>query len=455
MTSNRLSIYGESFQHFLIKAIVEDPSFFRSIREHLTPSLVPSEHVSKIYETICNFYERYNFVPSYEELEGELRKKLLNSRGELDLCLRTVYQIQFENLKNPTYVKDKTIEFCRYQAFEKAVKDSVERLEDLRDNPEKPAEFNEQIKNFSDVEMITLDKIDSDIIEHMDEFYNTPSRSGQVATGWKLYDFLLDGGPADTEVHTIAAYTGVGKTTGCINIGAEAFIRGKKVLHYTFENPQRYIAHRYHSRLTRIQTKNLYFRRDEVKIRLDKIKANGGFLHVKEYPMTRHSVTSLEAYYAKLLDQGIEPDIIIIDSPMHLKPTTRMNSERENTSIVWKDVKSFMQVVKKPCIVTAQLNREAWGQDAAGTQNVASSLDIARDSDSFTTIMRTKDDRLAGQARFNVSKSRFGEDEIIFPMRWHGPIGLIEDDKEAIEKKLDELRIAETAYNSKDDDTEY
>jgi replicative DNA helicase len=443
----KLDIYGESFQLFLIKAIIEDASFYRSIRDYLKSSFISIEYIKTIYESIEKHFEKYACVPTYNNIESIIKTNLANQIYERDVCLKSISYIKDDStFKDEAFIKEKTIAFCKTQAVLSATEKSIEKVEYYNSHPEKDPDFSDIIEQWNAVNKIEIDRVDDDIIENFEEYFKEEkTRRFVVPSGWPLYDYLLNGGFAAGEVHTIAAYLGSGKSTSCVNVGAEAFIQGKKVLHFAFENP---VVDTYYGRISRVPIRSVHNYKDLVKKRLNEVQnKNGGKLYMKHYPMIRHSVATLESYCERLKDEkNIIPDLIIVDSPLHLLPSLKRDSERESVGIIWKDMKAFAQMINRPVVVTAQLNRDAKlsQKEVVGSENLATSIDIGRDSDSVLTITRSDEEKMAGIGNFFLTKNRFGDDSVKWKMLFKGSFGLIEEDTNNTNPLLSQLQLADT-----------
>lgn len=434
---NILDIYGEEFQLSIIRVIITDPSFFRSVREHLLPEYFTFEYAKIPYKLIISYFEKYGHVPTFETVKHLLRGELYNKEIELEICLTEIFKLEHEASKDSKFVKDEIISFCKMQESVRIYDKYTSIVDDYRSNPTIKPDFEPIYERWKKILSIDSDVVNSDIMANFREYYKEQNKRNCITTGYEMLDFLFDGGMAGGEIHCFAAYLGRGKTTLCINIGAHAFKMGKKVLHFTFENPHDYMARAYHSRISGIPIRNIRQLQDKVELELKNY--SGGF-HVKQYPMKRHTAKIIESYYYQLVDTGFDADLIIIDSPLHLKPSEKRTNEMDSLSLIWKDIKALATELDKPFLVTAQLNRASAQVAEADTDTVGNSIDIARDSDSFISINRTKEDIIADKGKLFCGKNRFGPDQIGWTMLWSGGTRAILEDRDDVQQKIERLK---------------
>jgi len=446
--TNIFDTYGEAFQFNVVQAVINSPQFFRAIKDYLKPDFFTGEHAQGLYQIIVDFYNENHVVPRYDTIEYLIRSRYHKDEWTRDVILKYLYILQKKPVfKDEDYVKTKTVNFCKRQAAIDAVDKSLKLIEVYGTNIEIEPDFTEIFNLFKSVLDINVDSIDSDIMENIMEFYQQDNiRKNVRSSGWRFYDYLLDGGAGAGDVITIAGASGVGKTTACINIGSNAFMRGETVFHATFENAKAYNARRYQSCITGIPIRNLFERKAEIQPIINKYT---GHLHVKEYQMGKFTVNALETYHNRLLDEGIKPDIIIVDSPLHLKSTVRQTEKRDQIGDTWKEIKGWAQSIETPIFVTAQLNRHAFGEKTNGGETMGDSIDIYRDSDAVLTIGRDVKDSLEGVAYFHNAKSRFGPDKQEWKVNWDNSTCKITEDIASTESMMQQLLKQEASGSNR------
>lgn len=453
---NTLSLLGEPFQLSMIKAVIEDPMFFHKIRDVFRVEFFSLEYIRICYKLIDDHYIQYHLVPDYAQLETLIKANLVRREFERDRILKELYKIRLQPQKNLHYVKERIVEFCRMQQFQKATKEADSLLESLQKNPTGQLEVNYDliIDTYKSIKKIDLELLDGGLFDGLEELYRGGThRKGIISTNSRMLDFLLGGGPAQGELHAMAAFTNTFKTTFIIDIGCAAFFQGKKVLHFTLENTKEQVKAGYHSRIIEKPRKRL---KDNIPLLKEaEEKYSPGKIEIVQLGKKRHTVGTIESIYTRYLDRDFEPDMIIIDSPSHLLPPRYSEKENNNVARVWEDVESVSKEFCKPIFGTAQLNREAGRNNEqkklSDIVTVAEAIQIAQVCASFTTINRSKEDKLKGIVKLLNSKTRESIPGIDWDMRVYGSIGKFVEFEPEINNKIAGL-IAE--QNTIDDDTE-
>lgn len=434
-----LKVYGDSFQLGIIKAIVESPVFYSSIREHLTPEYLTINAAKIPYELITAYHRQYKIVPDFSTLEILIKEKLANKEYERDVILVELYKLRMEKVfRNEVFIKEKTLEFCRKQALHKAISNAQDLLNLCDKDPSAQFDIN-VLSQFTKIKEISLDPIDSSVLNNVDQILAGEIRKNVTSTGHKMFDYVLGGGVASGELHTLAAYTNVGKTLFMRDIGANILAQSKTVLHITTEDSADKVKNGYLSRLTGIPIKKLRLMSGEVKKRMEKYQDKGMELHVKGYPMNAHTVDKLESYIIKLRDNGVKIDVMIIDSPLHLLSYNKGDNDRTKIGNVWKSCRGMMQQYEIAGLATAQLNRGSANRHGNGTEDIGEAIAISQDSDSLTTINRKNSDLLTKTAQLRSAKTREATPGETWTVYIEAEISKIREDDEAVSKRIIEL----------------
>lgn len=447
MNNNILEAYGDEFQLSIIQAIVKNPQFFRSVREYLKPEYFTGEYAQAMYGCIVDFYTENKMVPQYDTLEYLIKSRFNKNEFTRDVTLQYLFKIKNKSVfKDEDYICQKTIDFCKRQAAIEAAEDSIKIIKLHEDDDELEPDYREVYDKWKNVLDIRLDTLEPDIVSCFDDFYDEENiRKNVRPIGMEFLDYLLDGGAGAGDLITIAAASGVGKTTACINVGSNGFVMGENVLHFTFENSRRWVARRYHSCITDVAIRKLYVEKDLVRERL--LQYNGKiFIH--ELQAMKFTFDAIESYHNQLVDEGLKPDRIIIDSPLLLKPSSKLKERKDIYSETWKQCKGWAQSIETPVFVTAQLNRYAFGEKTNGGETMGDSIDIYRDSDVVLTIGRDDKDAFNGVANFYNAKSRFGRDKQEWVVKWDANTCKITEDPNSTAPQKSQLIAMEAGSSN-------
>jgi hypothetical protein len=105
---------------------------------------------------------------------------------------------------------------------------------------------------------------------------------------------------------------------------------GYNVLHYTLELSESYTGRRYDAFFTGVSVDSLDKHKDQVNDMMSNLK---GELIIKEYPMGKTTINTIESHIQKVKDLGIEPDLILIDYIDLLSTKKKMLTVREKLMI--------------------------------------------------------------------------------------------------------------------------
>jgi archaellum biogenesis ATPase FlaH len=221
-----------------------------------------------------------------------------------------------------------------------------------------------------------------------------------IPTGFPLLDAneVLDGGLANGELGVVMAPTGGGKSFFLVNLGYGALAAGKNVIHYSFELSETHVGNRYDSRITGIPTKELRNRMVEAEAQL--VRFNGGQLYIKEYPPKVATINTIKFHMGRLLSNGFDPDLIIIDYGDLMKSRRGYDQKRFELESIFEDLRALSMEMKLPIWTATQSNREGFNDDVITIDKVGEAINKAMVVDFFGTF---------SQRKFHIGKNRMGQ----------------------------------------------
>jgi replicative DNA helicase len=174
------------------------------------------------------------------------------------------------------------------------------------------------------------------------------------------------GGLGIGDLGLIFGNPGGGKSWMLVNLGAQAVVAGFNVAHYTLELSEDYVGKRYDALFTGIDAQQLHLHKDKVNSAIEKLK---GKLIIKEFPMGKAGVNTIEAHIQKCRDLGSAPDIVIIDYVDLLKSKTRSIDPKDAIDDIYSAVKGMARELKVPVWTVSQVNRCHNVKDTVETPN--------------------------------------------------------------------------------------
>ena len=307
------------------------------------------------------------------------------------------------------YIKDKTLDFCKRQAFKDALHQAVELIQTDK--------FDSVISLMKNAVSIGMPhSVGHDFFEDIEARFVKTHRI-PCPTGLPRIDApdILDGGLGRGEIGVITANTGVGKSHYLVAMGSSAILSGKNVIHYTFELTETSVGRRYDSNLTKIDVNDLMSSKQEV---LDFYENNEdlGRLIIKEYPTGSASVITIRNHIEKLSLKSFKPNLIIIDYADIMKSTKAYDSLRHELKLVYEELRNLAMELNIPVWTASQANRESANSDIVGLENMSEAYGKAMVADVVVSLSRKAEEKSTGRGRLYIAKNRAGRDGILFPM---------------------------------------
>ena len=388
--------FGPNFQNCVLQAALIDREFFEKIFETLKEEYFTSEAHKSIWLEIRKLFNKYNAPPTYDTLKSEISQY---PEGELkESAINVLLDVETKvNRQEIEYAKDKSLEFCKNQSMKAAILKSVELLQE--------GKFEEIQKTIEDsLKISTEQDMGHDYFDSFKSRQQVDSRI-TVPTGFPLLDAneVLDGGLANGELGAVMAPTGGGKSFFLVNLGFGALAAGKNVIHYTFELSETHVGNRYDSRITGVPTKELRTRMVEAENKLARFM--GGQLFIKEYPPKVATINTIKFHMGRLLSNGFNPDLIIIDYGDLMRSRRGYDQKRFELESIFEDLRALAMEMKLPIWTATQSNREGFNDDIITIDKVGEAINKAMVVDFFGTF---------SQRKFHIGKNRMGQANINF-----------------------------------------
>lgn len=242
-----------------------------------------------------------------------------------------------------------------------------------------------------------------------------------LMTGFKLeqldkddfYGFSLDG----DHLYVMDNFTithNCGKSQLLVHIGAQALLRGKNVLHFTFELSEIVTGIRYDSHLIDISSTDC----PEHKVAIDefykKNKETLGTLKIKFYPTATITANQLRAYIEKAKLEGFTPDLVIVDYAGIMRSSEKYDLPRFEMKKVFEELRALGHEMNVPIWTASQSNKEGISSEVVDSANMAESYSQAHVADVIIGLSRRLQDKATGICKIYVAKNRAGMDGISF-----------------------------------------
>jgi len=401
MTLNTLSQYGTHFQIKVLSSLLTRKEFLINIHDVLSEEYFDNSAHKWIIAEILKYYERYHTVPSMDVLKVEM-KKIENEVLQLSIKeqLREAYTASEDDL---VYVEQEFSNFCKNQQLKKALLTSVDLL--------KAGDY-DSIRHLVDNALKAgQDKnVGLEYSKDIQSRYREEHRP-VIPTPWELFNNLFQGGIGPGDFGLIFGNPGGGKSWTLIALGAHAVSLGFNVIHYTLELGEDYVGLRYDACFTGVPVNTIRDFKDRVEDTVTKLPGN---LIIKEYSPGKASISTIEAHIKKTIDQGVKPDLIIIDYVDLLRSKRSKGDRKEEIDDIYVSTKGLARELKVPVWSVSQVNRAGAKDDIIEGDKAAGSYDKIMITDVAISLSRKKEDKVAGTGRFHIMKNRYGGDGMTY-----------------------------------------
>jgi replicative DNA helicase len=232
-----------------------------------------------------------------------------------------------------------------------------------------------------------------------------------VPTPWNKINTLIQGGVGNGDLALIFGNPGGGKSWTLVALGGHAVKLGYNVIHYTLELSESYTGRRYDAYFTGIPVDQLDVNKDRVESALADLK---GELIIREFPMGKTTITTIENHIKKVRDMGIEPDLILIDYIDLLSSRSKRADRKEEIDDIYVSTKGLARELNLPIWSVSQVNRAGAKDNVIEGDKAAGSYNKIMISDICMSLSRKKEDKVDGTGRFHVMKNRYGGDGMTF-----------------------------------------
>lgn len=354
------------------------------------------------------YYEKYQSIPSFEgieqltqlEISSEMAKKCV-----IDM-LRDVKEASFED---HLFIKEKTIKFCKQQELKKAIRKVETILEKGEfESYDKCEEYIREAISIGEGDEGTVE-VFQNLEDVLKEDYRHP-----IPTGIDGIDNLLNGGLAKGELGVILAPTGVGKTTILTRFANTAFNMGYNVLQIFFEDNPKIIQRKHFTCWTGIEPQKLSENKEKVLSKADEMKKNGGKLILKKLASDEFTIAQIKNQIRKITSEGVNLDIVVLDYIDCVIPDRSFNDEWKGEGSVMRKYEAMCHELNLVGWTAAQGNRSSISSEVVTTDQMGGSIKKAQVGHVIISVAKTLQQKELGLATIAITKSRLGQDGIIF-----------------------------------------
>jgi replicative DNA helicase len=401
MTLLNMNQYGPHFQVKVISALLTHKEYLTNIHDIISEEYWDNQAHQWIIKNIITYYDKYHTTPSMDVLKVELQK-ITNDVLKISIKeqLKAAYEASDDDLE---YVREEFSTFCKNQQLKKALLNSVDLL---------------NAGDFDGIKFLVESALKAGQDKNVGHEYNKDIESRfredarkVVPTPWERVNDLIQGGIGNGDFGLIFGNPGGGKSWSLVALGGYAVRMGYNVLHYTLELGEDYVGRRYDAFFTKTPVDQILQNRDKVE---DVIPELPGELIIKEFPMGRATISTIESHIRKVTDLGTKPDLIIIDYVDLLSSRKRTADRKGEIDDIYTSTKGLARELNVPIWSVSQVNRAGAKDDVIEGDKAAGSYDKIMITDFCMSLSRKAKDKVNGTGRFHIMKNRYGMDGLTF-----------------------------------------
>jgi len=410
MSSNKNFDYlGSSFQIQLINQIVLDNNFSRSIVDVLEPNYFENKYFKLIVQMIKEYKQKWDSVPTFDTLE-QITKAEFQQENVAKIVIDTIKKIKEAPLSGGEFVQEKALKFCKQQELQKA----ITKAQKVIDGGEFESydTLEEMIRGALQVGLVDDGMLN--VFSNLDDVLNEDFRH-PIPMGIAGIDRLLKGGLAKGEIGVVLAPTGVGKSTFLTKIANNAFNLGYNVLQIFFEDNPKVIQRKHFTLWTKIHPDDMSNKKDEVIRKVKEIEQKmDNQLILEKLPSDTMTMSQIKNIVRKKIAEGIKIDMILLDYIDCVVPEKNLGDE-------WKSEGSVMRAFEAMCHelslvgwTATQGNRSSISSEVVTTDQMGGSIKKAQVGHVIISVAKTLQQKEMKLATIAITKSRIGDDGIIF-----------------------------------------
>jgi replicative DNA helicase len=259
-----------------------------------------------------------------------------------------------------------------------------------------------------------IDKGQTDIFANLDTVLDEDYRH-PIPMGIKGIDKLLKGGLAKGEIGVILAPTGVGKTTILSKISNTAFNLGYNVLQIFFEDNPKIIQRKHFTMWTGIEPDNLVQNKEEVMSKITEIKETmQNRLVLKKLASDTMTMSQIKNQVRKMIADGIKIDMVLLDYIDCVLPESSSKDEWKAEGSVMRGFEAMCHELDLVGWTATQGNRSSISSEVVTTDQMGGSIKKAQVGHVIISVAKTLQQKEMGLATIAITKSRLGQDGVVF-----------------------------------------
>jgi len=406
--SKSFGYLGHTFQVKLINQIITDKKFANNIIEVIDPKYFDNQYFKLISQMTKEYFEKYNTKPTFDVLDQMTKLEVSSDMARTNIFDMLV-EIRESDVEDHLWIQEKALKFCKQQELKKAIS-KVNKIIEKGDfeSYDKCEEYIRQATQIGENSENAMD-----VFEDLDEVLIDDFRD-PIPLGINGIDNILDGGLAKGEIGVFLAPTGVGKTTVLTRVANTAYNMGFNVLQIFFEDNPKVIQRKHITCWSKIPAQEQSSRKEEVLEKIKPYKSGRGKLILEKLPSDRITINSIKNKVRKLIAEGNKFDMIVLDYIDCVLPDKHFNEVWQGEGLVMRQFETMCNELDVAGWTAAQGNRTSISSEVVTTDMMGGSIKKAQVGHVIITVAKTLQQKEMGLATIAITKSRVGQDGIVF-----------------------------------------
>ena len=395
----------------LIRFLIYNPSYRSEVFSCLKHNMFKSELCSEVFQTISNYYERFNKFPidNIEILilnnEFNQDKKIIDEKLGIVRCDKNQYEI--EDIE--PFLK-KTEVWWKQRSFALMTLDCATQYKNIEKNGFNASAIQEQLQSIQTFQFGKDDILDWNDDIALEEIYEDPDIRQRFNSN--IWNKSTGGGIPKKCLLVVMGASGAGKSRLLHSLACDHMRENSKniVLYFALEMTKKDMAQRTEANFFNMPvyaTKKLYKNnKEEWKKRRNRFGKKYGKIIIDD--RSDHTPATIRAKVETMIQKDQKPTMIIVDY-LGLVNANAENSYQKG-SIITKSLLSISKDFEIPVLAAAQPTREGVKNMKSGKgtdqTTVGESKAIYDDADLFITLNMTDEERENNRQRITIIKNR-------------------------------------------------
>ncbi len=358
---------------------------------------------------IKEYHQKWDYTPNFETLE-QLTKSEIAQELAAKIVLDTINKIKDAPSSGSEFVQEKALKFCKQQELQKAITKAQKVIDsgefESYDTLEELIQKALQVGTSHDGMM--------NVFSNLDDVLNEDFRH-PIPMGIGGIDRLLKGGLAKGEIGVILAPTGVGKSTFLTKIANHAFNLGFNVLQIFFEDNPKVIQRKHFTLWTKIHPDDMSNKKEQVLQKVKEIENTmGNQLILEKLPSDTVTMTQIKNIIRKKIADGVKIDMVLLDYIDCVVPEKNLGDEWKSEGSVMRGFEAMCHELNMVGWTATQGNRSSIASEVVTTDQMGGSIKKAQVGHVIITVAKTLQQKEMKLATIAITKSRIGDDGIVF-----------------------------------------